>query len=178
MLTILVLFGCSDTRTIAVYTKNPNTPVIYKNGFKDYGIVPILSVKGKDTIATNELRFNAVYSALYSGKLMYGRFGKWNKIIRDQDERNPLLIWENIPIFKNNNERYTVTTSGIESWGEMYTSVTVRNSKNEDCLSEKAAEKGALIQYFSEGIKSGDKTEKFYNEYHKLERKEEAADNR
>lgn len=67
-----------DSQAVGIWQKtiNPNTSYIYKNGYTHISIVPILSLNGNDSTYINELRFNAVFSAMYTKKLMYEKYGK------------------------------------------------------------------------------------------------------
>ena len=55
----------------------------------------VLTVTNSDSIYINELRFNAVASSMYSGKLMFDKFGKWDKEISLTRTSKPILIWKN-----------------------------------------------------------------------------------
>lgn len=149
-------------------TSNPNTPYIYQNGFKDFEIAPILTIQGNDSTYINELRFNAVFSAMYTKKLMFDKFGKWDKEIRPNNERHPILVWEKIKLFDNKNKVYSIATYGAESMEGIYASVIIFDSKNKDCLTENNSEKDSIISFFPKGIQNLSSNKKFYNIYWKM----------
>jgi hypothetical protein len=159
------LLGCSvnnSGKTVTRKTDNPNLPIVYKNGFKDFTIKALLTIQDNDTTYINELRFNAVESALYTQKLMYDRFGKWSNEINQANYTYPTLVWENVMLFDNENKRYTVAANGTESYENMFAAVMVYDADNNDCLSPNSPEKEKIISYFSKGIKNLSKSEKFY----------------
>ena len=171
---ILGVFSCTSTKTnsdkkkgvgVKQKTQNPNTPYIYKNGYLDYKIQPKLTVIENDSTYINELKFNAVFTAMYTKKLMFDNFGKWDKEIRPNNERHPILIWERKKLFENDNTLYSIAASGEETWEEIYASVIVYDNENKDCLSETYTKKDALINYFSDGIKNLKTDNTFYDVY-------------
>lgn len=149
-------------------TSNPNTPYIYKNGFKDFEIKQVLSINGKDSTYINELRFNAVFSAMYTKKLMFEKFGKWDKEVWTDDCRHPVLIWEKRNIFGDNGESYSIAANGVENKMEMYASVIIFDNNNQDCLTNNSPKKDYLITYFSNGIKNLSSSKKFSEAYWKV----------
>ena len=159
------MISCSTTKQRA--TENPNFPFLYTNGYKDYKLKSVLRVDQNETAEITELPFNAVESAMYTQKLMFDKFGAWNKEIKQPNYKNPTLIWENIKIFANKDKYYTVAANGVESNEAIYASVMVYNSENNDCLSADNPEKELLIKYFSNEIKKLNNNENFYQLYHK-----------
>jgi len=149
-------------------TSNPNSPNINKNGYKNYELVQILTVRGIDSTYTNELRFNGVHSALYTKKLMFDKFGKWDREIRIHDDRHPVLVWEKRKLLDNDDIVYSVAATGVESMKEMYASVMVFGVGNRDCLSQNITRKDSLISYFSNGIINLSSDKKFYDVYWKM----------
>lgn len=137
----LISFSCSAQRIkknnrekgvgIAQKTANPNTPYIYKNGYLNYNILKIPVIQKNDTINLNVLRFNAVFSAMYTKKVMYDRYGKWTKEIRPNNESHPILIWENVKLFDNEDRKFTVYANGDENWNEIYASILVFDNKKD-----------------------------------------------
>lgn len=148
-------------------TYNPNTPFIYKKGFKNYNILTKQIVKkNNDTTELNELKFNAVLSAMYTKQLMYEKFGKWSKEVRPNiDESHPILVWEKVKLFENEDKRYSVFANGDENWNEIYASVLVFDENNNDCLSASYPNKEKIIEYFSNGIRGLSDGKDFYKIY-------------
>lgn len=149
-------------------TENPNIPYIYENGYKNFEIKKIQTIQDKDTSTISELRFNAVFSAFYTKKLMFDKFGKWTNVIYLNNDRHPILIWENVKLFDTKNKVYSVATNGVESWEEMYASVIILDNNNNDCLTQTNSEKDSIIHYFSNELIKLDTNKKFYEEYWKI----------
>jgi hypothetical protein len=149
-------------------TANPNTPYIYKNGYLNYTILKIPVIQKKDTTNLNELKFNAVFSAMYTKKVMYDKFGKWTKEVRPNDnDRHPILVWENIKLFDDENKLFSVYANGDENWNEIYASVLVFDESNMDCLNDTSLNRAKIIEYFSNGIKGLNEDQDFYDVYWK-----------
>ena len=170
----LILSSCNSQQTskkgngIAQKTANPNTPYIYKNGFSDYKIVEIPVIQTTDTLTLHELRFNAVFSAMYTKKLMYEQFGMWDKMLTPNSRDYPVIVvWKKKKLFADSNKLYTVYASGVESREEMYASVMVYDENNSDCLNESSVEKEKLINYFAHGIHNLNQRSDFYILYKK-----------
>lgn len=173
----LISFSCSAQRIkknnrekgvgIAQKTANPNTPYIYKNGYLNYNILKIPVIQKNDTINLNVLIFNAVFSAMYTKKVMYDRYGKWTKEIRPNNESHPILIWENVKLFDNEDRKFTVYANGDENWNEIYASILVFDNKKLDCFSEDYPDKNRIIDFFSSSIKNLNNKNDFYDIYWK-----------
>ncbi len=128
-------------------TANPNIHYVYTNGFKDYSIEKL---EGKET-GFHELRFHHVASAMYTRQLMFDNFGKWQNEIEILGTE-PMLVWRDIKLLKNSKETFTVFAGGISEWKEKYASISVFDSKRNDCLAENHPLRKQLIQFFSEKI--------------------------
>jgi hypothetical protein len=172
---LYVVLSCTSTKIVSDIgkgikhkTSNPNTPYIYKKGFKSYTVKPILTVHNGDSTFINELKFNAVYSSFYTKKVMFDKFGKWDREIRPNNERHPVLIWEKRKLFNTNESTYYVAAGGDENWNEIYASVMVFDSKNFDCLNEDHVKKDSLIHLFSKGIRNLNSNKQFYKIYWKM----------
>lgn len=173
----LILFSCNLQKKvnnpkekavgIAQKTENPNTPYIYMKGYLNYDIVESSVVKKSDTINLNELKFNAVFSALYTQKVMYDKFGKWTKEIRPNNKKHPILLWENVKLFEDENKLFTVYANGDENWEEIYASVLVYDDENNDCLNEDSLLRDKILQYFSNSIENLSDNKNFYEVYWK-----------
>ncbi|MGI9650443.1 hypothetical protein [Chryseobacterium sp. RLHN22] len=152
---------------VAQKTYNPNTPFIYKKGFKNYNVFTKKIIKkNNDTTELNELKFNAVLSAMYTKQVMYERFGKWSKEVRPNiDESHPILVWEKVKLFEGEDKQYSVYANGDENWNEIYASVLVFDENNNDCLSTSYSNKEKIIEYFSNGIQSLSNGKDFYKVY-------------
>ncbi|WP_271407473.1 hypothetical protein [Tenacibaculum soleae] len=175
--TLFGILSCTSSKTISENgnavgirqkTSNPNTPYIYKNGYKDFEIKPTLTIRNNDSTYINELRFNAVFSAMYTKKLMYDKYGKWDKEVWPNGAKRPILVWEKRKLIETQDELYSVATNGTESMKEMFASVIVFDSKNRDCLSENYHSKDSLINFFATEIRNLSSNKKFYDVYWKM----------
>ena len=155
-----------------VKTSNPALPYLYKNGYKDYEVKPFLSIIEMDSIYIHELRFNAVYSYGYTEKALFDKFGRWDIYVRTCLECEESFIWNNIKLFKDSDELYTVGASGISNCDEAYASVVVFNSKQEDCLAENYDIRDSIIEYFSNAIHNLSNDKKFYDVFWKEHRRQ------
>lgn len=182
-LILLILIGigmvsCSSTKKVPneqdgneigvqlkVKTQNPNIPYIYKNGFNRMDVNPILSVKADDSTYVNELRFNAVYSAMYTKKVMYDHYGKWDREIWPKEAKHPTLIWENRKLLESQEKFFSVAAYGTESREELCASVMIFDSENRDCLTEESETKDALVDFFATGIRDLSTNERFFKVY-------------
>jgi hypothetical protein len=99
---------------------------------------------------------------------MFDKFGKWNNQIYLNNDRHPILIWENVKLFETKNKLYSVATNGVESWEEMYASVIVLDSNNKDCLAQSNAEKDSLVQFFANELINLSSDKKFHEVYWKI----------
>ena len=147
-----------------VKTSNPALPYLYKNGYKDYEVKPFLSIIEKDSIYIHELRFNAVYSYGYTEKALFDKFGRWDKYLRACEDCGESLIWENVKLFKDSDELYTIAASGAKNCDEVYASVVIFNTKQEDCLAESYEKREAIIEHFSKAIRHLNNDMSFYRD--------------
>ncbi|MBS1548361.1 MAG: hypothetical protein JSS94_00665 [Bacteroidetes bacterium] len=149
---------------IAKKTENPNIPKIYKNGYLNFYMEKVPVPQKNDTL--NKLKFNAVYSAMYTQKVMYDKFGKWSKEIRPNNEwRHPILVWEKVKLFDDENKLYNVYAHGEEEWEEIYASVLVFDENQNDCLKENSPNKNKVTIFFAKGIQNLNSNEDFYKIY-------------
>lgn len=172
-----VILSCTATKTVKTTdeavgikqkTSNPNNPYIYKNGYKNWEIKPNLIIQDADSTYLNELRFNAVFSAMYTQKLMFDKYGKWDKEIWLEGDSTPILIWENRQLIDSNPELFNVAATGTESITEMFASVNVFDSKKQDCFSQQYPAKDTLIHFFATAIRNLKSNHTFYTQYWKL----------
>ena len=149
-------------------TANPNIPFIYKKGYANYNIIETALPYPKNSELKNELRFHAVYSAMYTKQAMYNHFGKWTKVISKPNDLNPTLVWENVKLFDNDNQEFTVYTDGVEENEKMYASVIVLYNNQQDALTENSPYKEKIISLYSNAILNLKNNNKFSEEYIKI----------
>lgn len=166
-----LLVGCAvaspskDAVGTPYKTHNANNPYIYINGYLNYETVELPVLRDGDTIRLNELRYNEVYTAMYTKQVMFDKFGNWTKEIWFEGAYSPVLLWENVKLFDDETELYSVSANGVETMEEMYASVIVFDAQNKDCLTIGHAKKGKIVSFFAEGIKSAKKDSPFYKAY-------------
>lgn len=137
------------------------------NQYRNLVIDHFISVVNNDTLVLNELKFECVNNAMYTKKAIYDKFGKWNEEIYPEGKTRPILVWENLTLFPNDLTKFTVAANGLEIF-DIYASVLVFDSENNDLLSETSEYREKLIRYFSDMIKSNDQRERdFYEVYWK-----------
>ena len=164
IITALILISCSSTKNV---TKKRCRSIL-KNDYKTILEEKFESVISKDTIFLNEVKYECVYTAMYTKKGMYDRFGKWNQEIYPKGQTHPILLWNNVKLFPNDTTEFIVATNGLESLKTIYASVLVFDKKNKDLLSDESKYKTKLIEYFSEMIKTNNsKKRDFYETYWK-----------
>ncbi|MBS9774987.1 MAG: hypothetical protein KGV59_07540 [Tenacibaculum sp.] len=166
---IIILFPiflscCSTQREV----KKAKCPKIYKNKFTKILNEEYVAVNDKDTTKINEIRYECVYSPFYTHKVMYDRYGKWDKEIYPSNRSYPILMWNNINLLSNG-KKYTILTNGLEEWKHIYASVMILDEKGRDVLTEQTEEKIALTNFFGELIKNNNTKKKdFYEAYWKM----------
>ena len=160
-----IFLSCSSSQKAVKETKCPK---IYESNFTEILNEKYRAINNNDTTAINEIRFECVYSALYTHKVMYDKYGKWNKEIYPSNRNYPILMWKNIDLFSNG-KRYTILTNGLEEWKHIYASVMVLDENEDDILSEQTDEKIAVTNLFAELIKNNNPEKKdFYEVYWKM----------
>jgi hypothetical protein len=162
---IFIVFSCSSSQKII---KKERCTKIYKNGYTKILNEKYETISVNDTTTFNEVRFECVYSALYTHKVMFDKFGKWDKAIYTNNKKHPILMWKKVDLFSNG-KKYNVFTNGIEEWEHIYASVMVFDENETDLLSNDSSEKEGLTNYFADSIKNleGDKKD-FYEVYWKM----------
>lgn len=158
---LITLLSCTSQKVV----KENKCHKFYKSDFTEILNEKYKTVYKQDTLSFNEIRFECVYSALYTHKVMYDKFGKWNKEIFPSNRKHPFLIWENVDLFSNG-KKYTVMTNGLEEWKHIYASVMVFDNDENNLLLDSSTEKNAITFFFADLIKNNDTEKKdFYEVY-------------
>ncbi|PWH82505.1 hypothetical protein DIS18_09645 [Algibacter marinivivus] len=162
LLIIFIILSCSTSKKVA---KEIKCPEIYENNFTQIRFEKLTSISENDTTKINEMRFKCVHSAFYTHKVMYDKFGKWDKEIYLKKNTHPILMWEEVNLFSNG-KKYRVISNGIEEWKHIYASVMIFDKNDNDLLSDTSEEKEILIKYFGDLIKNNDIEKRdFYEVY-------------
>jgi len=139
---------------------------IYRNDYSEARFEKIQTTLNSEAVSVNELRFECVISASYTGKVTFDKFGKWDLKVDTDNKRQPILVWRNVELFSDG-KRYDVYTHGIEERKHIYASVMVFQN-NVDLLSQNSSQREKLKNYFSDLIKNESQAEKdFYELYWK-----------
>jgi hypothetical protein len=180
---LVLIVGCSSNHQsskssndesvgIKHETNNNKYPFIYKNGYRNYSFVNEFIIElNNENLKLNELKFEAVFSAMYTQKVMYDNYGSWNKELIIDNQL--VLVWENIKLFSDNEDLFTIIARGKETKEDMFASVMVLNQSRhfEDCLSENSMIKPLVVNYFSKGIQNLNDDKTFYSLYHQAKNK-------
>jgi hypothetical protein len=159
----LILFSCSSQKKV----KQIKCSKIYTKKFTEILDEKYKTVFENDTITYNEIRFECVNSAFYTHKVMYEKFGKWDKEIFPKNRRHPILMWENIELFSNG-KKYTVLTNGLEEWKHIYASVMIFDDNKKDQLGVNSEIGNKVKTFFAELLKNHDPDKRaFYEIYWK-----------
>lgn len=195
LLLVLISYSCATTKTtkydvgkyyqeikssepihVPKFKKIPTAanklsyPFLYINGYEDYKIKKSKYVKNNNTNLVNELHFYATHSSFYTRKVMYDAFNNWDKNLFINNQRTPMLIWEKVKLLPNRDEKFYVVAGGYENTTSMkdtiYSSISVLDSKGNDCLTNKTPIlKKEIIQFFSNGIKNLNTDPEFYSKF-------------
>lgn len=115
-----------------------------------------------------EVKYQCVYSAMYTSKGMFDRFRKWDQAIKPNRKSKTVFLWRNVKLFPNDTTTFNVATYGIENEKMIFASVMVFDQQYNDLLTEDSDYKSKLINYFSDRIKDNDPNKKeFYKVYWK-----------
>ncbi len=162
IITALILISCASTNKVT----EKRCKSILKNDYQNILEDKFESVVNNDTIYLNEVKYECVYTAFYTKKGMYDRFGRWNQEIYPNGKTHPILLWKDVKLFPNDTTEFIVAAYGKESNKTTYASVLVFDKQNKDLLTEKSEYKTKLIDYFSDMIKTNDSEKKdFYEAY-------------
>jgi len=116
------------------------------------------------TFLLKEIKYSCVFTAFYTEKGMYDKFGKWDKDILINGQR--FLLWKNVPLLSNSSSKFNVLAGGGETSKLTYASIIVFDDKFNDMLDKSSIYKQDLIDYFSKKIKSNDAQKRdFYEAY-------------
>ncbi|WP_046756900.1 hypothetical protein [Kordia jejudonensis] len=147
-------------------SKCHNTP---ENSFSEYIYDDFISIVNKDTLRFNEVKYKCVQSSYYIQKIMYDRFGKWHKaILQSTDANGPSLIWNNVKLLKNVDEKFTIIARGFEGEHQYrYTSMMIFDAKGKDMLAENAPYRFTFVELFGYYINENYASNDFYEVYRK-----------
>jgi hypothetical protein len=149
---LISLFSCKVTQeitSIKPYTK--------------FKIINTLIKVKNDTLTINELRFYKIQSAMDGMKLMYRSYGKWNQKIVGKHQKNiNRIIWQNIKLFDEDDNTFTVIADGAETTSDYFACLMVYDSDEKDCFKAGHPYKDKLTELFIDKMNIIDKNSKVY----------------
>ena len=165
LIIIVLILSCSSSKE-KQEKQDVKCPKIYKTSYSEVLFEKYKTIVNNDTITYNELRFECVYSAFYTKKVMFDKFGIWDKEVFPANRSHPILFWNNVELFSDG-KKYDVYTNGIEEYRHIYASVMIFQD-GKDLLSLNSLEKKKIQNYFSDLIKKNDLNKsEFYEIYWK-----------
>lgn len=163
-LLILPIVACSSTQTKTSVSDLPNRVP----GFKNISENEFKSIVNKDTLKFNDIYFEHTYASFKTAEAMYINFGMWDEVIRPPQAQQPMLIWDDVPLFRNDSITYKVVTSGGETNTMVYSSFMVFDQLNQDMLTEKnSVFKNKIVNWMKNEINAIEEGD-FYHKYHKM----------
>lgn len=134
-----------------------HTTQYFKSGIE---IHPKITITETDSSAVNELRI-LNKNPYYTMMILFDDFGKWNKQIAPAESYDFYIIWQDVQLFENSSERYTIVTENTD----LYSSAWVFDSDKKDCLADSSPIKKAIINYFADGVRSSPISDDFFTAY-------------
>ncbi|WP_046756901.1 hypothetical protein [Kordia jejudonensis] len=141
---------------------------ILRNDYSQILIDNFPSVVNKDTLFINEVKYRCVHSAAYTKKVMFDRFGMWDKgIVTHKYSRHPNLVWQNVKLLPDIDKKFTVITRGVESRQTIYASVMIFDENGNDMLAPNSVLRYRLVGLFGLFIRENTRDRAFYDIYWK-----------
>ena len=165
LIVISILISCKTSDKIL----DEKCPGYVSKSIKKMEVDKFKFILNKDSLSFNEVKFYCVYNtSFYTKKVMFDKFGKWNKEIYPNNERHPILLWENLKLFEKDTTHITIATLGEENRKTVYASFMAFDNEGNDLLADISYEK-KLIAYFEDLIKKNDPEKGgFYDIYWKV----------
>lgn len=120
------------------------------------------------SIPLTEYKVESFQTSLITKKMMFDWFGKWDKVAYTKNN-DIILIWTNRKIINEANETFMIITSSKENEDEMYGTIQILSSNNQDALAENSPYREYLTEFLKTISKQENKNKKFYKEYLKVE---------
>jgi hypothetical protein len=163
---ILLTYFITGCYTAKNTTTEVVCPTIYERDFTKIVDEKFNTNYNGETVSYNEIRFLCVNSALYTQKIMYDNFGRWDKVSNANKIEDQLLIWDDVDLF-GDGQKFKVIAGGVEAYKMIYASVMVFDENEADLLASDSSEREKIIKYFSKAIrKLNVKNDDFYTDYY------------
>ena len=168
-LIILIALNASCTTNKTIDTQRSNLPSPSHNEFKDITNDKYVARVNKDTISITQIKYNYVFTEFLLKKIMFDKFGKWDESRYKENERHPVLVWNQVKLFPNRDNLYMVAaTGGGEAEQKIYSSVMIFDQQGNDLLAINPELRNDVTEYFTELIHQNDNNKKeFYSVYWK-----------
>ena len=115
-----------------------------------------------------EYRVESFQTPLVAKKMLYDWLGKWDNVLYTQDNK-ALLVWTNRKIINEAPETFNIIASSIENEDEMFGTIQILTSQNEDALAKESPYREYLNEFVKTLSKQENKSKKFFKEYLKVE---------
>ncbi len=100
--------------------------------------------------------------------MMFDWYGKWDKVLYTQDNK-ALLVWTHRKIINEAPEVFNIIASSVEKGDEMFGTIQILTSQNEDALAENSPYREYLNEFIKTISKQDNKSKRFFREYIKVE---------
>lgn len=115
-----------------------------------------------------EYRVESFQTPLVAKKMMFDWYGKWDKVLYTQDNK-ALLVWTHRKIINEAPEVFNIIASSVEKGDEMFGTIQILTSQNEDALAENSPYREYLNEFIKTISKQDNKSKRFFREYIKVE---------
>mgnify|MGYP006282809119 CR=1 FL=1 len=167
VLTALLLF--LGINIFAQTYKPEPCPYVQKN---DYSFISENQLKlkvDKKKLFLTEVKYECAYSAMYTAKVMFDKYGIWDEVLYPRSKKRPVFLWRNVQLFPKDTRRFNIAVNGRESTKTIFASVLVFDNNGADLLAEDSPYKEELVQHFASMINNEDANKReFYEHYWKL----------
>lgn len=80
---------------------------------------------------------------------MYQNYGNWNKKIKGKHQQNiNRIVWHNVKLLEDTDEKFTVIADGIETMNPYFTCLIVYDTKGNDCFNNEHPSRENLTELF------------------------------
>jgi hypothetical protein len=130
----------------------------------------LTNAKAQEKSSTNftEYRLESFQTPLVAKKMMFDWYGKWDKVLYTPDNR-ALLVWANKRIINESPETFNLIASSFQNEDEMFGTIQILTSKNEDALAENSPYREYLNEFIKTISKQENSNKRFFREYIKVE---------
>ena len=162
---ILLLISCSVSNRKEDSNRCSRT---YTNDFKRIVFEKFDTSITNDSLRLNEVRFECINTSFAVKKVLYDKYGMWDKAIYLKNKKHPILIWNYRKLIKDQKGQYQIAAYGAEERKTIYASAMVVNESGEDMLLSTSNTRTEIIETLSELIKTNNNTKRdFYEVYWK-----------